>query len=178
MGFTDFLQKNRNTIIIIVIILVIHYFLILRNNTQIYNFAITGFWKADSEFLQDAGLTSFLLYFAPTDWKGSRACYLLAEKGDELVVNEPCSVVISQTWKLGNWSTEFCVKTYDILFKDLESGDMPSRQTVNFYPKTGKLIMSKGDVIYGIFYKDAFLTDTMYQANKIKPEEEVEEEDE
>jgi hypothetical protein len=72
---------------------------------------------------------------------------------------------------LGNLSTGLGVKTYNIIFKNLETEDMPSKQIVNFYPKTRKLILSKGDVIYGIFYKDAYLTDTMYQGDKINPEE-------
>jgi hypothetical protein len=172
MGLKEVLQNHKNTIVVLLSIIVIYYVIVLRCNGSIYNELMTGFWKADGEFLKDAGLTSFLLYLAPTDWKGIRACYLLAVNGDELVINEPCSVSLNQTWKLGNWSTGFGVKTYDIIFKDLETDDIPNKLILNFYPKTGKIILSKGDVIYGIFYRDAYLTDTMNQVDIINPEAE------
>ena len=172
MGFSEFFQNNKNTILIILTILTIYYFSTIHHSSGIYNDLLSGFWKADGSFLQDAGLSSFLIYFAPPNWQGTRACYLLAERGNELIINEPCSTSITQTWKFGNWSTGFGVKTYTILFKDLDTDDFPSKQTLNFYPKTGKIIMSKNDVIYGMFYKDAYLTDTMYLVDKIKPEKE------
>lgn len=178
MGFSEFFQKNKTTIIIVLVIIVVYYIVVMHCNSSIYGELVTGFWKADKDFLADAGLTSFLLYFAPSDWKGNRACYLLAEKCEELVINEPCSAKLAQNWKLGNWSTGFGVKSYDLVFSDLETEDMPHKQTLNFYPKTGKLILSKGDTIYGVFYKDSYLTDTMYQTEIIKPEEASDEEEE
>lgn len=169
MGVGDFLSKNRNTIVVILIILVTYYLIVLTCNSAMYDAIISGFWKGDMGFLQDAGLSSFLLYLAPAE-RGTRACYLLAEQGDDLVINEPCSAYIKQTWDLSNWNTGLDSKTYEITFYDLETDDFPKKQKMTFYPKIGKMILSKNDTVYGMFYKDAHLTDTIYDVSEIKPE--------
>lgn len=179
MGFTEFLSSHRNKLVTVILIVVVYYVIVIKCNSDMYDSLITGFWKGDNDFLRESGLSSFLLYLAPPE-KGLRACYLLAEKDEELVINEPCSSSIKQTWKLGNWSPGLGSKTYEIQFYDLETEDFPEKQTMTFYPKTGKMILSKNDTVYGVYYKDAYLTDTIYEVTDIKPEknEEPESEDE
>lgn len=180
MSLGEFLQHNKQTIFILVLVIVIYYVIVSRHNSQLYDEILTGFWKCSSDFLEDAGLTSFVLYLAPPDWRGKRACYLLAEKGGDLVINEPASVCITQNWCAGNWSTGFDQKSYTAVFQDLETEDFPKKQMMVLYPKTGKLILSKGDTIYGVFFKDCFLTETIYMYKNLAPieDEETDAEDE
>lgn len=172
MDILQFLSKHRNTIIIICLILIFYYFILLSCTNKISNELITGFWKCDSEFLMDADLSSFLLYLSPKkNGSKERACYLLAEQDSELILNEPCSANISKDLKLSNWNfwSNSPLK-YNIEFKDLEDENFPNKQKMTFYPKIGKLILSKDDVIYGIFYKDSYLTDSIYEIEEIKPD--------
>jgi hypothetical protein len=172
MGLLEFLKTHQRTIVIILVMMVIYYFTLLRHDSGIYDSLITGFWTADKSFLQDAELSSFVIYMAPPNWSGKRACYILAEKGKELAINEPCSVTLAQTWGVGNWFPGLGAKTYDAFFDDLETEDFPERQKMIFYPKTGKIVLTKGDIVYGIFFKDSFLTETIYSIDTLVPEEE------
>jgi hypothetical protein len=181
MGLIEFFQNNKTTVFVVILIIVFWFVVNTRCASAMNDNLISGFWKADADFLDDADLSSFVLYFAPPDWSGNRACYILAEKGDELVINEPCSVKLSETWAFGNWSMGLNTKSYTILFSDLETDDFPKKQNMVFNPNSGKIVLSKADTIYGVFFKDAYLTDMIYQDKIIEtqePESESEEEEE
>jgi hypothetical protein len=178
MGLIEFFKNIKNTGFAVVLIIVLWFIVNARCASAMNDNLLSGFWKADADFLEDADLSSFVLYFASPDWRGSRACYILAEKGTELVINEPCSVKLSETWAFGNWSTGLNTKSYTILFSDLETDDFPKKQNMVFNPNSGKIVLSKADTIYGVFFKDAYLTDMIYQDKIIEPQELEEEPEE
>ena len=117
---------------------------------------ITGFWKCPADFLADAGLTSFLLYIGPSDWFGSRPCYILAI-GDDVLINEPASVKLSMDFSLSMGID----RTYTAKFSDLETEDFPSVQSMALH-KSGKLVLSAGDTVYAVMYKDGISTDALH----------------
>ena len=171
------LQNNQNKIFVVILIIIIWYTIHTRCTSSMYANLLSGFWKADADFLDEAELNSFVLYFAPSNWKGIRACYILAEKNGELVINEPCSVKVCEKWEMSNWSTSLKPKTYDLLFSDLETDDFPKKQNMVFNPNSGKIVISKADTIYGVFYKDSYLTDTICKDKILELVEECSETD-
>ena len=171
MELIKFFQNNKNTVFIIILIIVLWIIVNSRCASAINNNLLSGFWKADINFLEEAGLTSFVLYFAPPNWSGDRACYILAEKSNELVINEPCSVKLSEDWNLSNLSMGLNTKYYTALFSDLDTNEFPKKQNMIFNPNSGKIVLSKADTIYGVFFKDSYLPDTIYQDKMLAPEE-------
>lgn len=155
-----FLSNNFTAIIAVLLVFLVYY--ITWNNRRIYDDILTGFWRCPADFLAEADLSSFLLYLAPPDWKGVRACYVLAERGADLVINEPASITLTQDWSISNWALGLSSKTYTADFFDLETDDFPSSQKLVLHPKTGKIIMSKDDTVYAILYKDSISTETLY----------------
>lgn len=155
------LLKNNYQIVILISIMLVYVF-ILWNNSKVYDEILTGFWKCSADFLKDADLSSFLLYLAPPNWKGIRPCYILAERGSELIINEPASLTLHQSWSMDNLMIGFNTRTYTACFHDLETDDFPSVQSLVLFPKTGKIILSKGDTVYAILYKDSILTEAIY----------------
>lgn len=158
----DFIKNNSRTITVLVIMLLVYYAAISWNNSRIYDDILTGFWQCSADFLRDSGLSSFLLYLAPPKWNGVRPCYILAECGSDLVINEPASVSLTQTWGAENWSLGFGSRTYAAIFTDLETQEFPHTQTLVLHPKSGKIILSKDDTVYAVMYKDCASTETMY----------------
>jgi hypothetical protein len=171
MGLIEFFQHNKTTIFVVILIIVLWFMVNSRCVSSMNDNLLSGFWKADVDFLDDSELSSFVLYFAPPNWSGNRACYILAEKDGELVINEPCSVKLSETWELGNLYSRLNTKSYSVSFSDLETNDFPKKQNMVFNPNSGKIVLSKADVIYGVFFKDSYLTDTIYNDEMIKPDE-------
>ena len=149
----EFLKGRINATLIVVVVMLV-YFGIIWNATRIYADILTGFWKCPPEFLEEAGLTSFLLYLGAPNWRGVRACYILAGRSSEMIINEPASVSLTQTWGATNWSLGFSKRTYLAQFYDLETEDFPATQTLVLHPKSGKIIMSSDKTVYAILYKD------------------------
>jgi hypothetical protein len=149
----EFLKGKINATLIVVVVLLV-YAGISWNASRIYADILTGFWKCPPEFLEEAGLTSFLLYLGPPNWRGVRACYILAGRGPEMIINEPASVSLTQTWRAANWAMGFSKRTYLAQFYDLETEDFPATQTLVLHPRSGKLIMSSNETIYAVLYKD------------------------
>lgn len=174
MGLIEFFHDNKTAVFILIFVIILWFVVNARCTSAMYNNLLSGFWKADSDFLNEAELSSFVIYFAPPNWKGDRACYILAEKNDELVINEPCSVKLSESWEIGNWSTELNTKAYTVTFGDLETNDFPKKQNMIFNPNSGKIVLSKADTIYGVFFKDSYLTDTVYRDKILEITEEQE----
>jgi hypothetical protein len=170
MELITIFKNNKNVAFVVIFIILLWVIINIRCVSSMNDNLLTGFWKADPDFLDDSDLSSFVLYFAPSDWIGHRACYILAEKEDELVINEPCSVKITEPLSSSSLSISLDTKSYTVLFTDLETEEFPKKQNMVFNPNSGKIILSKGDVIYGVFFKDSYLTDMIYQDKIIKPQ--------
>lgn len=160
---------------IVVVVFFLYYVVSSRCSSYSAQQLLTGFWIADPTFAEDSGLDSFLFYisdFSFGSWE-SRSCYLVAESDGNLIINEPCTAYISETWDAGNWSSVGGLgkKVYSITFEDIETENIPHEQTLTLYPQSGKLVLSKGDTVYGVFFRDSEMTSDLYKTKKVEVEE-------
>lgn len=123
---------------------------------------LAGFWKGYPEFLEDAQLTSFILYISKgtTNRKG----YLLADNESGSVMNDTCNLYITFNWNSDFFN--FDIREYTCKFEDLNNSNMPNKVKLEYYPKIGKIILLKNNKMFGVFFKDAVMTETMYKGAK------------
>lgn len=124
--------------------------------SSIHNQLISGFYEANNDFCDEAGIDMFCLYFDDDiSFTGNRACYILAKRDDEMVLNEPVSAKITQRM---SWSSSMSEpKYFDVDFIDLDESledVFPRKQTMIFYPMIGKIILHANDTITAALYKN------------------------
>lgn len=158
-------------IIFILVVLTFH-------NRMIENSMMKGFWKADPEFCQTAGLDIFLLYLGNNTSYGlshTRTGYFLAKIPDGLILNN--SVNIRFTGGANILPTASHCKKYGmhIDWQDTESEPhdeeaFPSELYANYYPFHQKLVLYSGDTVHAILYRDNKLS-SMDADDSLLPEE-------
>lgn len=151
---------EQSTIIIIVCIIVLFYLLSVFYSRHIENSLLKGFWKADAHFCTTAGLKTFLIHMGD-DHNG----YIIVENEDGLIINNPVIFHLSgisinpimnecREYKLTiNWLGE---KGYPTFF--------PTKQSLHYYPRDGKIVLSDPKQVYAILYRDNSISDL---ANKM-----------
>lgn len=145
-------------IIIIILILLIGYLFITRVN--IFDRLVNGFYEADASFCQEADLDAFCLYIDDeTTGSGSRSCYILAKKGADIIINEPCSVKLNLTW--GNaYNAHEKHFTAEFIGLSADCAEVfPKKQQLKFYPQIGKIVLYDHDTITYCGYKNALNTE-------------------
>jgi len=111
---------------------------------------MNGFWVAPQDFLDDAGLQSFVLYVADT---GS---YIIIVRDDGILVNEMVDVHVKGAWS--NWmTTGLARRTYSVHFDGVDNDFFPSRQTMTL--ERGKIVLFDKDTVFAVLYHNAELTD-------------------
>lgn len=139
------------TIIVLLLICIIYI-----TSTNIYDKLLNGFYEADSSFCEESGIDMFCIYFdGDISSNGSRACYILAKKDDEIIINEPTVAKITSQW--GNDSDPTSVKYFNVLFEDIgeEIEEVfPKKQVIRFYPNLGKIVLFDENVITACLYKN------------------------
>lgn len=149
--------------LIIVLILLLWWYSILQYQNQILYNTISGFWEADAEFLNESGLDTFCIYFDKPE-SVSVSCYLLAKKGDDLILNEPVIVDITNQW-WSNWSLDIeTPKYFNIHFKELDNTFFPEYQEMRLYFNCNKIVLYKDDSIYAVLYKNGHSTELKYKS--------------
>ncbi len=128
-------------------------------NTTKYN--LNGFWSADSEFLEQAGLAACILYLS------SGSGYLVIIRDDKHdFINAP----IKYTVRSASWFGNDYTVTFDNLDQILSAGEMehfPKTQTMKIDKEFNKMTLSfttdvesvdggtkKEDTVSAIMYKD------------------------
>ncbi|MGL5935629.1 MAG: hypothetical protein ACRCZI_08390 [Cetobacterium sp.] len=142
-------------IIIVVIILVM--FIHITNKNSIYDDLISGFYNGDYDFCDESGIEVFCLYIGDDmDNKGRRSGYILMQSEEDLLINEPVSIKLCRHWCFT--SDVKNPKYYDVEFSDLDEDNdfFPSKQSLRFYPNTGKIVLYSKDTIFGVLYKSGF----------------------
>lgn len=145
-------------VIIVILILIIIY--LITTGPGIFNELVNGFYEADASFCKEADLDTFCIYFDDDiSLNNSRPCYILAKRGNDIVINEPCSVKLNLKWSTMLDSTE---KHFSVEFRDLsdEITDVfPQNQTMKYYPQIGKIVMYDSDTITYVGYKNSMNTE-------------------
>jgi len=144
----------------IIIIAVILYIALTISARFQENLMLSGFYKADTEFCQHAGLELLFISIGKNDlFSNQYSGYILAKNSDGLIMNNPVIFNLS-----GFSFTPYCSdREYhcEIDWIDEEGYDFfPSKLRIYYYPNMGKLIfMNKKNNVFAIVYKDNALCD-------------------
>src|SRR6185369_706032 len=146
------IEFNSNAILIVICI----YLLYLSFKPSIYDQLLNGFYEADPDFCDEAGIDMFYLYLNndATIW-GDRSCYILASIDDEIIINEPTTAHITSQLTWSNFSSNLTTPKYFNVKFDIDDSDIfPSEQKIRFYPSIGKIVLYTGDTITAVLYKN------------------------
>lgn len=154
------------TIVIILLIIITYMYF---SQVNLFNGLVNGFYEADASFCQEAGLETFCIYIDSDIKGGERACYILGKKDGEIIINEPCTIKLNL--KLSD--CDINTKYFTCQFKDISEETMemfPSKQNLQFYPVTGKIILHDGDTVTYVGYKNGMNTEmkSVINDNKIQ----------
>ena len=177
------MDPNIQTILYIASAVVILMLVILTfHNRSLENSMMKGFWKADPEFCQTAGLDIFLLYLGANTSYGlshTRSGYFLAKVPDGLILNN--SVDITFTGGANILPTASHCKEYgmNIDWQDTEDDQhdesaFPSELRANYYPFHNKLVLYSGDTVHAILYRDSKLSSMDADDALLPPETQIE----
>ena len=142
---------------VVVIIVMIYY-----NNLNYQFYALKtlmgGFYEADRSFCEEAEIDMFCLYLDNDVSYNSRACYVLAKKDDEVIINEPTIAYIKPQWCLSNFSTNInSPKYFNIVFENINEDCVevfPKVQELKYYPLCNKLVLYSGETVTAVLYKN------------------------
>ena len=167
----SFLYIGTAVIIFILVVLTFH-------TRSLESSMMKGFWKADPEFCQSAGLDIFLLYLGNNTSYGTshtRHGYFLAKTPDGLILNN--SVNIKFTGGTNILPTVSHCKKYGMIIDWQDTPEephdeeaFPSELYANYYPFHQKLVLYSGDTVHAILYRDNKLS-TMESEDELLPEE-------
>ena len=143
-----YIHFDMNTIqlaIIIVFVLILLYKTFFIPNLQ-------GMWECSSEFCQNSGLKSMLLFFGDREslFNGYSG-YIIAEDDSGLILNNKITIYmwyIPTFKKYDRWSV-----TISGLDED-EKKMFPSSQSLYYYPDLGKIVMADDKKVTALFYKN------------------------
>jgi hypothetical protein len=152
--------ENINIYIIIIIISIVYIF---SENTsgKIYNKLLHGFYEADTSFCEESSIDTFCIYIDDkVNEEGVFPCYILMKSDDELIINEPTTIKISQNWSWGSYDPTKPIY-FDVEFDNSEETDeiFPNKQKLRFYPNVGKIVLYNDDTVYGVLYKNGSTTE-------------------
>jgi hypothetical protein len=125
---------------------------------HIFNQLVSGFYESDLSFLQELDL--FCIYIDNEISNGYRSCYVLAKKNNDIIINEPTTVKLTQRKSLS--CDVNAPRHFDIEFRDLsdEITDIfPIHQIMKYYPMTGKIILYNQDEVTFVGYKHGMNTE-------------------
>lgn len=136
-------------IYIILIIILIWYLPIFQTN-KISQELLHGFYIGDSSFIAEAGLSNLMLYL-----DNKTGHIFLQKSGGEIMLNDTFDWNISSDISQ-NLNADINEKRiFTIYFKEIESDAFPTKQTLEFYPAVGKIILRQKNTVFAVLYKDS-----------------------
>jgi hypothetical protein len=142
-----------NDILYGVLIIVIIFFLYSR---YLESNILTGFWRADAEFCNNAELDMFILYFGSPNLLLNRNGYLFATNCNGIILNNPVNFKISGGFTLNPFICKEKKYSVCIDWNDLtpEEEAFPSNFSMSYFPNNSKLVLYKDDTVLVVLWKD------------------------
>ena len=148
---------------IVVLVLLFMVVVLVLNTRSNENSLMTGFWKADADFNEQAGVELFLIYMGESSTlSNKRPGYILVKNSDGLIINNPVEFQLSGGKSI-NPKLSAC-REYNVYIDWLEEAEysfFPSDQDLHYYPESGKMVFSADDQVYAVLYKDNVVSDIM-----------------
>jgi len=131
---------------------------------SVENNVLSGFWKADADFLQSADLLNMHLYIEPGNFfTTTREGYILATNINGIIINNPVKFTINSSALLNPilpYQRDLCIYDINIDWLDDEEYDFfPSDQQIYLYTSNYKMYLAKDDEVYAILYRDHAMDD-------------------
>lgn len=130
--------------------------------------SMTGFWKADANFLKRSGLRSMVLYIAPASGFSRRGYLIMQKTNDEYIYNGEIDLQCSP-WSFPRrmWDSTLRLLGYSdfsfsgdfITYAEHGNPQIPQQVDVIINTLDQTLSVSSGGQLYGFFFKDAEATD-------------------
>lgn len=134
---------------IILIIILIWYLPIFQTN-KISQGLLHGFYIGDESFMAEAGLSNLILYL------DNKTGHIFLEKsGGEIMLNDTFNWNISTDIGQNLNANLNQKRIFTIHFKGIDSEAFPEKQTLEFYPAVGKIILRQKKTVFAVLYKDS-----------------------
>jgi len=156
----------ENIIITIIIIIVIYLYIIMMDRKTYDNF-ISGFWKADQNYCDNAEISNMILYIDSIDNTG----YLIINKDNDLIENSAFRLekkIISNYNNLLPFNNNI---EYNVKFNSKDNNEF-LWDNGNYILKlsiiSGTIVIYKEDTIFSILYKDNSVSNKFLEYEKIE----------
>jgi hypothetical protein len=118
---------------------------------------IAGFWKAGGSFCEKSDLELFLIYISSFKiYSNTARGYIIMQNKDGFIINTAAEFTLNIIPDISS----ICSGTFNIKWLDGEKYEfMPAKLEITYFPYVGKIILKKGDTVYGELYKDANMSD-------------------
>lgn len=143
-------------VIIVVILIIVSLFYSYRYGR--YNAELSllrGFWESNKEFNDESGLKSFTMYIGEKECGEYPTYILMVDSEEKILVNAPTNMSLARAW----FSSEPDCHEFTATFCDLNSEFIPNNVCFKLYPRSGKIILSGVDMIYGCLFKNPVLSE-------------------
>lgn len=173
------MDTTVQTILYVASAVIIFILIVLTFHTRsLENSMMKGFWRADADFCQTAGLDIFLLYLGSNTGYGithARPGYFLAKNAEGLILNNAVDITFSGGMNLLPTASHCKKYTMNIDWNETDDNlhdeeAFPSEVTACYYPFHHKLVLYSGDTVHAILYKDSKLS-SMDADDSLLPEE-------
>jgi len=153
-----------NYIAISISVIIILFIILICHTRRIETNLLTGFWKADEDFCQEAELELFLVYIGePSLIFNKRKGYILVKNAEGLIINNPVEFSLSGGLSANpSMAHERCYTLYIDWLGEDGYYFFPSEQQLYYYPQHGKLVMSADDNATAVLFKDYQLSAEAY----------------
>jgi len=156
----------ENIIITTIIIIVIYLYIIMMDRKTYDNF-ISGFWKADQNYCDNAEISNMILYIDSIDNTG----YLIINKDNDLIENSAFRLekkIISNYNNLLPFNNNI---EYNVKFNSKDNNEF-LWDNGNYILKlsiiSGTIVIYKEDTIFSILYKDNSVSNKFLEYEKIE----------
>jgi hypothetical protein len=144
-------MKINKTIIICVLIVVIIILIVLNrlDNYDITSY-LSGFWTAESKFLETSGLTQSYVYLEPM--VDNQIIGFLTMIGPYSNIVSDQKIVISNIHQKNNGDGLYTLKNINVEYDNTDV--MPQKLTIDIDINSGIIVLSDSEKLYAVFVKD------------------------
>lgn len=155
----DKIQISGIVIVVFLVFIYISYTINIRNQ-ELCNF--NGFYTSSPKFNQEAELDTFTLYINSTSmYDTDPNCYIFVQTDDEVIINHKVKMEIESGFMSWVPFKRDMIET-EIKFNWLDETRpvfFNSNQTLTYYPEFDKIVLSSGDMVTAVLYKNNIMSD-------------------